>query len=220
MQYGEARRRLANVPSKLPPPPHELMPTVLPDGDNPGRVPRFPDGPRREAAVLILIYPGNFGEARIVLTQRAGGEHRHAGQISLPGGAIDPEDETPAAAALREAAEEVGLDPIQAGVEIAGVLPVADVRVSGFLVHPVIAFAEREPKLKPDEYEVTEVFSAPLGAFIAGAPIRQETAERDGFRLRYGGYPIGDRLVWGATAGILGSLGAYLGQTSPAGEGQ
>jgi 8-oxo-dGTP pyrophosphatase MutT (NUDIX family) len=218
MQFAEARRRLTSIPDTLPPPPRELMPVVLTEGDA-ARMPRFPDGPRREAAVLILIYPGNFGEARIVLTQRAGGEHRHAGQISLPGGAIDPEDESPSAAALREATEEVGLDPLQAGVYVVGVLPVADVRVSGFLVHPVVAFAEREPTLTPDQYEVTEVFSAPLGAFVAGAPIRHETAERDGFRLRYGGYPVGNRLIWGATAGILGSLGAYLADKH-AGEGQ
>ena len=186
---------------------------VLDDPDGlPGRAPNFPDGPRRDAAVLILIYPDANGDAYLVLTERSPGGHRHAGQISLPGGAIDPADASPAAAALREAAEEVGLDPVQAGVTVAGVLPLADVSVSGFMVAPVVAFAERPPTLKPDGYEVASVFSAPLSAFVAGAPIEIVTDVRDGFTLRYGAYRVGEHLVWGATAGILGRLGAFLGR--------
>ena len=189
------------------------MPEVVADPDGvPGRAPNWPDGPRRDAAVLILIYADAKGDAQLVLTERSPGGHRHAGQISLPGGAIDATDQSPAAAALREAAEEVGLDPIQAGVTIAGVLPLADVRVSGFMVSPVVAFAERPPELTPDGYEVASVFAAPLSAFVAGAPIEIVTDRRDGFTLRYGAYRIGDRLVWGATAGMLGRLGAFLGQ--------
>ena len=138
------------------------------------------------------------------------GDHRHAGQVSFPGGAIDPDDESVVAAALREAAEEVGLDVAQAGVRVLGTLAPIDVRVSGFLVHPVIALAERAPLTVADGHEVAAVFSAPLAAFLPGAPIEIVTAERDGVRLRYGAYRVGDRLVWGATAGILGRLGAYL----------
>lgn len=213
MRYDEARARLAQVPSWLPPPPPELMPEIIagPDGAH-GRTPDFPDGPRRDAAVLILIYPDSAGDAYIVLAERSVGGHRHAGQISLPGGAIDDDDASAPAAALREAAEEVGLDPVQAGVTVAGVLPLADVRVSGFMVAPVVAFAERPPRLTPDGYEVASVFGAPLAAFVAGAPIEIITAERDGYRLRYGAYRVGEHLVWGATAMMLGRLGAFLGK--------
>lgn len=213
MRFDEARALLAEVPDRLPSPPPELMPVVVSDPDGvPGGAPRFPDGPRREAAVLILIYPDANGDAYLVLTERSPGGHRHAGQISLPGGAIDAEDQSVAAAALREAAEEVGLDPVQAGVTIAGVLPLADVRVSGFMVAPVVAFAERPPKLTPDGYEVAGVFGAPLAAFVKGAPIEIVTAERDGYMLRYGAYRVGEHLVWGATAMMLGRLGAFLGK--------
>lgn len=215
MKFEEARARLAEVPDRLPPAPPELMPQVVADPHGvPGRAPNFPEGPRRDAAVLILIYPDANGDAHVVLTKRSPGDHRHAGQISLPGGAIDAADPSPAAAALREAAEEVGLDPVQAGVTIAGVLPLADVRVSGFMVAPVVAFAERPPELTPDGYEVSSVFEAPLSAFIAGSPIEIVTAERDGYTLRYGAYRVGEHLVWGATAMMLGRLGAFLGQES------
>lgn len=212
MLFEEARARLRVIPTSLPSPPPDLKPVVLskPQGQ-PGAVPSFPDGPRRAAAVLILIHPGADGQACLTLIERSAGDHRHAGQISLPGGAIDDGDESAVGAALREAAEEVGLDVAQAGVTVVGVLPVVDVRVSGFLVEPVVAFAARPPVLTPDNHEVAAILTAPLAAFLPGAPIEIVTAERDGFRLRYGAYRIGAHLVWGATAGILGRLGAFLG---------
>ena len=210
MKVEEVRARLTPFPAHLPPIPNEIIPFVIDEaGNDIPRPPRF-DGPRRRAAVLILIYPDAEGEALIVLTERASGGHRHAGQISLPGGAIDP-GESVVHAAFREADEEIHLDPEQAGVQVAGVLPIFDVRVSGFLVHPVVAFAEHEPQLFKDDYEVVEIFSAPLAAFLPGAPIETVTAERDGFRLRYGGYQIGRHHVWGATAMMLARFGAYLG---------
>jgi len=211
VKLDQVRRRLDPFPRHLPAIPALIIPSVIDAAGTPrARPPRF-QGTSRPAAVLILMYADAAGEAKLVLTERAAGDHRHAGQISLPGGAIDPEDLSAEAAALREAHEEVGLDPEQAGVHIAGVLPVFDVRVSGFLVHPVVAFAEREPTLKPDDYEVVEVFSAPVAAFLPGAPIETVSAERDGYHLRYGGYQIGRHHVWGATAMMLGRFGAYLG---------
>jgi 8-oxo-dGTP pyrophosphatase MutT (NUDIX family) len=212
LRYEDARRMLAQVPGRLPDAPAELVPVVLPgpDGSAP-QLARFGSSSRRPAAVLILIFPAEDGEAHVVLIERSAGNHRHAGQISLPGGAIDDADRTPVDAALREAREEVGLDPDQAGVLVTGTLPEADVRASGFVVHPVIAFAGRRPELTPDGYEVASIISAPLSAFLPGAPIETVTEQRAGFRLRYGAYRVGRHVVWGATAGILGRLGAYLG---------
>jgi 8-oxo-dGTP pyrophosphatase MutT (NUDIX family) len=218
MLLDEARRRLASLPSRLPPPPAELMPLLLPaePGDRPRRRP-FPSGPLREAAVLILIHPDEQGEAWLTLIERAGGEHIHAGQVSLPGGAIEA-GETPVEAALREANEEVHLDVEQAGVHVVGELPTADVTVSGYRIHPVLAFAERAPLVSPDKVETVAVFSAALAAFVPPAPIEITTAEREGYRLRYGGYRIGRYHVWGATAGILGRLGAYLAKVGREGQ--
>jgi 8-oxo-dGTP pyrophosphatase MutT (NUDIX family) len=211
VRFEEARALLAELPDRLPATPSDLIPVALDMADGaPPRFPRFAEGSSRAAAVLILLFPDAAGEARLVLTQRSPGEHRHAGQISLPGGAIDDEDDSVEAAALREAYEEVGLDAKAADVEIGGVLPVVDVRVSGFLVHPVIAFAPREPELAPDGYEVAAVFTAPVAAFLPSAPIEIVTAQRDGYNLRYGAYPIGEHMVWGATGMLLGRLGAHL----------
>lgn len=212
MRFEDAQRLLASLPAVLPAPPAELMPSVV--GTIADSTPRFPSFPRsalREAAVLILIHPGIDGDAQLILIERAGGDYPHAGQISLPGGAIEA-DETPIEAALREANEEVGLDAEQAGVRVVGALPSADVTVSGYRVHPIVAFAERVPEVQPDGVETVAVFTAPLQVFIPPAPIEITTAELDGYRLRYGGYRVGEYHVWGATAMILGRLGVHLAQ--------
>jgi len=218
MRFEEAAQLLSTLPTSLPNAPAELMPTLLPiEGDEKPRFRGFPTGPLREAAVLILIHPAADGEAHLTLIERAGGDHIHAGQISLPGGAIE-DGETTIDAALREAREEVNLDVDQAGVRVVGELPASDVTVSGYRVHPIVAFADRTPEVSPDYVETAAVFTAPLAAFIPPAPIEIATDERDGYRLRYGGYRIGRYHVWGATAGILGRLGVWL--AAQAGDGQ
>lgn len=211
MRFSDVETRLSGLPPRLPKPPPELMPVLVPGPDGaPPAVPSLPRGRAREAAVLVLIHPNDRGEACVVLTERAAGGHRHAGQVSFPGGAIDEDDVSIVAAALREASEEVGLDAIAAGVRVVGVLAPVDVRVSGFLVHQVIALTDRAPALVADGYEVAAVVSAPLATFLPSAPIEMVAEDRDGLRLRYGAYRVGDLLVWGATAGMLGRLGAFL----------
>src|SRR6185436_10817115 len=105
----------------------------------------FASRPIRDAAALVLVYPDDQGEALLVLTVRPDGDHAHAGQVALPGGKREPGEDYPAGTALREAAEEVGLDKTAAGVRVVGRLDVVDVRVTGFLMIPVLAIAEREP---------------------------------------------------------------------------
>ena len=212
MRIQDARARLRRMPHPLPDPPGSLEPVIL------GR----PDAarlwqssaqavPERDAAVLVLLYPDRYGEAHVVLTERPTGELRHSGQISFPGGARDPGDDFPIGTALREAAEEVGLDAHAANVEVLGVLGSMDMRrISGFHVVPVVAIASSDPELRPHEREVAAILRVPVDLFLPDATITVVEVERDGWSLRYGGYPYGEHHIWGATARILGQLGAVI----------
>jgi 8-oxo-dGTP pyrophosphatase MutT (NUDIX family) len=206
MRYEEAARRLAHLPATLPEPPGELAPHVTAAGRV--RLREIPG--TRVAAVLVLVYPGLDGDAFVLLMERPAGDLRHAGEISFPGGAVEEADTSLAAAALREAREEVGLDPEQAGVRIVGLLDPVDVRVSGFELVPVVCLAERRPELTADPREVASIVEAPLGAFVAGAAIEIVDEVRAGWRLHYGAYPVAGHRIWGATARVLGQLGAIL----------
>ncbi len=212
MRLADVRLRLASLPDPLPGPPAALQPSI--SGPLAGTPPwRQGTGQAaRDAAVLVLLYPDAAGEAHVILTERPTGDMRHSGQVSFPGGAVEPGDDDPVGTALREAAEEVALDPVAAGVAPIGRLATVDMRgVSGFMVVPVVALAEREPLLTPDPREVAAILRVPVGLFLPGAPIEMVEADRDGWRVRYGAYPFGRYRIWGMTAGILGQLGAVLG---------
>jgi 8-oxo-dGTP pyrophosphatase MutT (NUDIX family) len=210
LTLAEVVARLAVLPDPLPAPPAELMP-VRTDGVTRLPTTRLPGGSTRAAAVLVLIVPGDDGEARVILTERVDRGGHHAGEVSFPGGATEPFDADTAATALREAREEVALDADAAGVRVVGLLEQFWIPVSNFRVTPVLAIAERRPELTASPSEVARIVEAPLGAFLPGAEIEiVERTIRD-WPLRYGAYPIDGLRVWGATARVLGQLGAILG---------
>jgi 8-oxo-dGTP pyrophosphatase MutT (NUDIX family) len=220
VRYAEAVARLATLPATLPAPPESLVPVRLDTGER--RRPGVPSGPieSRPAAVLVLIVPDEVGphgtaaadaSAEVVLTERVRRGGNHSGEISFPGGSVEAGDADSAATALREASEEVGLDPRAAGVRIVGELETFWIPVSGYRVTPVLAIAERRPELVASPDEVESIVWASLDAFLPGAPIELvETTVMD-FEIRYGAYSIEGFRVWGATARILGQLGAIIG---------
>ncbi len=175
-----------------------FMPTPPRTGWKPGELP----GDARIAAGLLLLYPGEHGPS-IPLTVRASHLRRHAGQISLPGGATDA-GETLAQAALREAHEEIGVDP--ARVRILGELTPVHVLVSGFTLHPVVGIADARPEFRPAAHEVEEVIEVSIADLQDASNIRHGTRTREGVAIEYPYFDLGGSHVWGATAMILGEF--------------
>lgn len=165
----------------------------------------------RQAAALLLLYPHESGGA-VALTVRASGLSRHAGQISLPGGATDP-GETLAQAALREASEEIGVDP--AAVRVLGELTPVHVLVSGFTLHPVVGIADRRPDFRPAPGEVEAILEVSLHDLRDASRIRQGTRIREGVAVEYPYFDLLGHQVWGATAMVLGEFICLLADNEP-----
>lgn len=210
MRFEELVARLATVPARLPPPAEALIPVFT--GAMNARPAEFPRDPSavRPAAVLVLLFPDEAGDARVVLTERVTRDGHHSGEVSFPGGRAEPDDADPAATALREAAEEVALDAGVAGVRVIGELDRFWIPVSNYEVTPVLALAERRPLLVASPDEVAGIVMPRVADFLPDAPI--EVVERTvrGWPLRYGAYRVDGLSVWGATARVLSQLGAVL----------
>ena len=222
MRFELVRERVEALPRELPAAPAILTPIRLDSADDwapmtpagavggagSGSAPRTGRG--RPSAVLVLLFPDAEGQARVLLTARTSHISTHAGEISFPGGSADPGDFDPIATALREAAEEVGLDPAACGLRVTGGLEVFGLTVSGYRITPVVAVADRRPDCHPAPDEVARIIEAPVEAFLPDAPVELEERTIRERLIRYGVYPVAGERVWGATARMLGQLGALL----------
>jgi 8-oxo-dGTP pyrophosphatase MutT (NUDIX family) len=164
---------------------------------------QFPREPKA-AAVLIPLVEHAEG-LTVLLTERSSDLKNHAGQISFPGGRIEPEDRDPLAAALREAHEEIGLEP--QFVSVAGFLP-DHVIISGFLVTPVVAFVRPGFDLRLDPHEVRSTFEVPVDYLFdtANHKTRRRKIGASGVEIDVLDIPFGEYNIWGATAGMLVTL--------------
>lgn len=158
----------------------------------------------RPGAVLILLYGGEGGRINFPLIKRADYIGTHSGQISLPGGKAEP-GENPARTALREANEEIGIDP--SSVEVIGSLSDFFVIPSNFMVTPVIARVASRPLFIPDPREVVRILEADLHSLVDDAAVlKKEILVAGQWRLIAPHFEIDGEIVWGATAMILNEL--------------
>jgi 8-oxo-dGTP pyrophosphatase MutT (NUDIX family) len=174
---------------------------------------RFPvpdDGSGRPSAVLVAFAETAAGPS-VLLIQRAAELRKHAGQVAFPGGSLDPTDASMAAAALREANEEVGLDP--STVRVVADLPAIFIPVSGFVVTPVLAWWEHPHEVRPvDAAEVAAVALVPI-AELADPENRFVVTHPSGWLGP--GFEAGGLFVWGFTAGLLDRLLEFGGWARP-----
>jgi 8-oxo-dGTP pyrophosphatase MutT (NUDIX family) len=164
----------------------------------------------RLGGVLIALYPDQ-GTVRTVLMKRPDYSGAHSGQVSFPGGKMEPSDTDIIATALREAEEEVGL--IQGSVRVLGQLSELYIPVSNFLVHPVVGVLERPPILVPNQKEVERILLPELHHFLRTDIIgERHIPVMNGLKVKAPFYDVEGQTVWGATAMILSEFTEILQQ--------
>jgi 8-oxo-dGTP pyrophosphatase MutT (NUDIX family) len=207
--YEEAVRRLddglrtelpgPSAQARLAPQPRRQWPA----GFNPARV--------RNAAGLLLVFPDpTTAAASLVLTVRSDRVQRHRGQVSLPGGVVEP-GETFEQAALREAHEEIAL-PVDADIRLLGALTPLDIPISGFRLHPVVAATPVRQPLVPSDGEVARILEVRIDDLLDPTRLVHVARDRDGLAASVvPTFQIGGAEIWGATAMVLAEFLTLLG---------
>ena len=165
------------------------------------------DSPPREGAVLILLYPLD-GQLHLPLTRRTQRVADHKGEISLTGGAREVADASFWDTALREASEELAINP--QNVERLAALSPLYIPSSNFDIHPFVGYAAVRPAFVPDANEVAEVIEMPLQSLLDPSAKSEETWVRRGKEIRVPFYCYHQHVIWGATAMVLSELEVML----------
>jgi 8-oxo-dGTP pyrophosphatase MutT (NUDIX family) len=159
----------------------------------------------RHSSVLILLYPDEIGRIRFPLILRTVYDGAHSGQVAFPGGKHEESDPDHHFTALREAEEELGIDPKR--VDILGSLTELYVWASNYMVYPVVAIAPERPQFVPNAQEVAGYLEADLATLMSTEALpTTELQLREGLRIRAPYFPVEGKVVWGATAMILGEM--------------
>jgi 8-oxo-dGTP pyrophosphatase MutT (NUDIX family) len=206
----ELETRLRSALAEALPGPNAQLP-LAPRPARPGwQAGHFPED-ARAAAALLLLYPADReDDIRFLLTVRPTALTRHGGQISLPGGRVEP-GETIEQAALREAVEEIGIEPDH--VRILGRLTPLHIPVSGFTLHPVVSVVDHRPSFRPAGGEVDRILEVPLADLFDPSRLRRGLRSRDEQQIEFPYFALeqADDQVWGATAMVLAELIWLLG---------
>jgi 8-oxo-dGTP pyrophosphatase MutT (NUDIX family) len=157
----------------------------------------------RRAAVLVPLI-GSQAAPDILFFERTHDVMEHKGEICFPGGSVEPHDDGPVAAALREAHEELAVPPH--AVQIIGLLDDVETRVSNFTITPVVGFIEGQPVLEPDPLEVARIILVPLARLLEPGVEATQVREHEGTRRLMYSYTFDGNRVWGATGRITRAL--------------
>ncbi len=185
------------------------VPRLRGDHDHPGVTPS--PGPLKSAAVLVPLVERADGFT-ILLTKRTDHLTDHAGQISFPGGRIEADDPSPEAAALREAEEEIGL--ARDRVEVVGRLDPYHT-TTGYAVMPIVGLVPPGLTLRPDPFEVAEIFEVPLDFVLDPTNVERHSRDWRGTTRHFFVLPYQQWYIWGATAGMLVNLAETLRASPP-----